>query len=308
MVLIDGEIVVFDGIEFNPALSFVDVMREIAFLLMDLEVRERPDLASIFLNRYLEETGDYEGLPLLKLYLVYRSMVRAKVAYLEYRAGTGKAACLARYDRHLVLARRYAEPHPPGLILLTHGVSGSGKTMRSAALVPRLEALRIRSDVERKRLAGLSAETKTGNSVTAGIYDPTMTERTYERLRDLAGIVSGCGIPVIVDATFLERARREKFAALARSLGAPLRILDFRAGEATLRARIRQRGAEGHDASEANPAVLDHQLRGQEPLLPDEQALTLHWDTECPGEAAPVAAELERLALRSAHSLTRGPG
>ena len=291
MVLMDGEIVVFDGIEFNSALSFVDVMSEIAFLLMDLEVRQRPDLASIFLNRYLEETGDYEGLPLLKLYLVYRSMVRAKVAYLEYRAGTGKAACLARYDRHLVLARRYAEPHPPGLILLTHGFSGSGKTVHSAALIPRLGALRIRSDVERKRLAGLSAEAKTESAVTAGMYDAAMTERTYERLKDLAGIVSGCGIPVIVDATFLARARREEFAALARSLGAPLRILDFRAGEATLRARIRQRGAEGHDASEADLAVLDHQLRGQEPLTPHEQALTLHWDTECPDEAAPVAAD-----------------
>jgi predicted kinase len=92
------------------------------------------------------------------------------------------------------------------------------------------------------------------------------------------------------------RARREAFAALARSLGAPLRILDFRAGEATLRVRVRHRAAEGHDASEANLAVLDYQLRGQEPLTPDEQALTLHWDTECPDEAASIAAKLERLA------------
>ena len=287
MVLMDGEIVVFDGIEFNAALSFVDVMSEIAFLLMDLDVRERPDLASIFLNRYLEETGDYEGLPLLDLYRVYRSLVRAKVAYLEYRAGTGKAACLARYDRHLVLARRYAEPHPPGLILLTHGFSGSGKTVHSAALIPRLGALRIRSDVERKRLAGLSAEAKTGNAVTAGIYDPAMTERTYERLRDLARIVSNCGIPVIVDATFLARARREAFAALARSLGAPFRILDFRAGDAALRARIARRAAEGHDASEADLAVLEHQRRSQESLTPHEQSLTLTGTPSAPAKPRP---------------------
>ena len=130
------------------------------------------------------------------------------------------------------------------------------------------------------------------------MYDAAMTERTYERLRDLAGIVSDCGIPVIVDATFLARARREEFAALATSLGAPLRILDFRAGEATLRARIRQRGAEGRDASEANLAVLDHQLRGQEPLTPHEQALTLVWDTESPVEDAAIAGELERLVQR----------
>ena len=295
MVLLEGRIVVFDGIEFNAALSFVDVMSEIAFLLMDLDVRERPDLAWIFLNHYLEETGDYEGLPLLDLYRVYRSLVRAKVAYLEHRSGGAKAAYLARYERHLALARRYAEPRPPGLILLTHGVSGTGKTMGSAVLIPRLGALRIRSDVERKRLAGLSAEVKTANTVAAGIYDAAMTDRTYERLLDVARIVSACGIPVIVDATFLARARREAFAALARSLSAPFRILDFRAGEAALRLRIARRAVEGRDASEADLAVLEHQRRSQEPLTPHEQSLTLIWDTECPGEAAPIAADLERL-------------
>ena len=295
MVLLEERIVVFDGIEFNAALSFIDVMSEIAFLLMDLDVRERPDLAGIFLNHYLEETGDYEGLPLLDLYRVYRSLVRAKVAYLEHRSGGAKAACLARYERHLALAGRYAEARPPGLILLTHGVSGAGKTAQSAALIPRLGALRIRSDVERKRLAGLAAEAKTASTVEAGIYDAAMTDRTYERLLDLARIVSGYGIPVIVDATFLARARREVFAALARSLGAPFRILDFRAGEAALRLRIARRAAEGHDASEADLAVLEHQRRSQESLTPHEQSLTLIWDTECPGEAAPIAAELERL-------------
>ena len=113
---------------------------------MDLDVRERPDLGSIFLDRYLEETGDYEGLPLLDLYRVYRSLVRAKVAYLEHQSGGEKAMCLARYERHLALAGRYAEPRPAGLIVLTHGVSGAGKTVHSAALIPRLGALRIRSE------------------------------------------------------------------------------------------------------------------------------------------------------------------
>ena len=94
MVLLEGRIVVFDGIEFNAALSFVDVISEIAFLLMDLDVCERPDLAWIFLNHYLEETGDYEGLPLLDLYRVYRSLVRAKVAYLEHRSGGARRRVL----------------------------------------------------------------------------------------------------------------------------------------------------------------------------------------------------------------------
>ncbi|MGH8508998.1 MAG: AAA family ATPase [Gammaproteobacteria bacterium] len=298
MVLLEGRIVVFDGIEFNAALSFVDVMSEIAFLLMDLDARERPDLAWIFLNHYLEATGDYEGLPLLDLYRVYRSLVRAKVACLEYYSEGGGAACLARYERHLALAGRYAEPRPPGLILLTHGVSGVGKTAQSTALIPRLGALRIRSDVERKRLAGLSAGAKSASTVAGGIYDAAMTDRTYARLLELARLVSGCGISVIVDATFLRRARREAFAGLARSLGAPFRILDFRAGEAAVHARIARRAAAGQDASEANLAVLEYQRRSQELLMPHEQSLTLIWDTECPGQAAPIAAELERLTQR----------
>ena len=175
-------------------------MKRCLALRTGCEVRERPDLTSIFLNRYLEETGDYEGLPFAgSVPRVYRSLVRAKVAFLEHQSGGDKAVCLARYERHLALAGRYAEPRPAGLIVLTHGVSGAGKTMHSATLIPRLGALRIRSDVERKRLAGLSAEAKTESAVAAGMYDAAMTERTYERLRDLAGIVSDCGIPVIVD-------------------------------------------------------------------------------------------------------------
>ncbi len=292
MVLTEGEIVVYDGIEFNPSLSFIDVMSEIAFLMMDLDLRERPELAWIFLNRYLEETGDYEGLPMLRLYRVYRSLVRAKVASLELQSGTQAVGSLARYRRHLALATRYAEPYRAGLILLTHGVSGSGKTMRSAALIPRLGAVRIRSDIERKRLAGLPA---TG-AATACIYDAAMSDRTYERLHQLAGIASACGLPVIVDATFLEHARRERFAALAQTLGAPFRILDLRAGEATLRARIERRRAEGRDASEADLAVLDHQLHAREPLTPDEQAVALGWDTESPAADATIAAALERAA------------
>ncbi len=291
MVLIGEEIVAFDGIEFNPSLSFIDVMSEIAFLLMDLDGRARPDLASIFLNRYLEETGDYEGLPLLGLYRAYRSLVRAKVACLELRSGAEAAGALERYGRHLALARHYAEPRPAGLILLTHGVSGSGKTQASAALIPRLGAVRIRSDIERKRLAGLPARARGA----AGIYSAAMSARTYERLHRLAGVASGCGFPAIVDATFLERARRERFAALARTLGAPFRILDLRAGKPTLRARIERRLADGHDASEADLAVLDHQFGTDEPLAAEEQAVALAWDTESSIQEEAIAAELEGL-------------
>ncbi|MGI8426473.1 MAG: AAA family ATPase [Actinomycetota bacterium] len=297
MASMGGEIVVFDGIEFNAALSCIDVMSEIAFLLMDLDVRERPDLGSIFLDRYLEETGDYEGLPLLDLYRVYRSLVRAKVAYLEHQSGGEKAMCLVRYERHLALAGRYAvaascgphRPHPRGLR------RRQDRAQRGADPAARGTTHPLG---RRAQAPGRSIGRGQDRKCRSGIYDAAITERTYERLKDLAGIVSGCGIPVIVDATFLARARREEFAALARSLGAPLRILDFRAGEATLRARIRQRGAEGRDASEANLAVLDHQLRGQEPLTPHEQARTLVWDTESPVEDAAIAGELERLVQR----------
>ena len=158
LVWLEDRAVAFDCIEFNPALRWIDVVSDVAFLVMDLETRGRGDLAHAFLDRYLERTGDYRGARALNFYLVYRSMVRAKVAALQAHGGSGAVAALAeRFDLHVAYAAARAFATTP-LLVITWGVSGSGKSWVAERLVTRLPAIRLRSDVERKRLQGLDAD------------------------------------------------------------------------------------------------------------------------------------------------------
>jgi aminoglycoside phosphotransferase family enzyme/predicted kinase len=278
-IALDGdEILIFDGIEFNPGLRWIDVMSEIAFLFMDLEERGRSDLAWHFLNSYLQATGDFAGLALLRLYLVYRAMVRAKVAVIRLaQSGLSteeKAAAMADYRAYVAQAEGYTGTPQPAL-LITHGLSGSGKSTATTPLLGGLGAIRIRSDVERKRLAGLGPGVRTGTAVGQGIYTAAASDQTYGRLLGLAEVILGAGCRVIVDATFLQGARRQPFQALAERLGVPFLILDFQVPEAILRQRVGQRLAAGVDPSEANLEVLERQLTGQEVLTEAEQALAI---------------------------------
>ncbi len=131
-------------------------------------------------------------------------------------------------------------------------------------------AIRLRSDVERKRLAGLDALARSGSGIATGLYSADATRHLYRHLADLADGILQAGWPVIVDATFSARWQRDLFRKLADARGVDFRILDFALAEATLRERIRQRAQQGGDASEADLAVLQHQLETQEPLAPDE--------------------------------------
>lgn len=257
MVETPGGVLIFDGIEFNPNLTWIDVMSEVAFLVMDLEHRGYSGLASRFLNRYLELTGDYAGLRGLDYYLVYRALVRAKV---EAFAGS------ASWREYLDLALRLARPRQPRL-LITHGVSGSGKTFQTQHLLEQEGWIRLRSDVERKRLYGLTPEARSGSALGAGIYDPQAGARTYARLLQISRDLLRAGFPVIVDATFLERGQREPFRELAQELDVPFEILDLVVSPEVARARLAGRG---RDASEADQAVLERQLSGYVPLHPSE--------------------------------------
>lgn len=298
---IDGELVIFDCIEFNEEMRWIDVMSEVAFTVMDLEDRARPDLAHRFLNAYLERTGDYAGLAVLPFYLAYRALVRAKVALLRAaQAGSGAAAALAEARGYLRLASRYAERPRPALIV-THGLSGSGKTTLTGALLERIGAVRVRSDVERKRMHGLAALERTDASVDGGLYAPAATASAYDRLRALAREIIEAGRVAIVDAAFLRRSQREPLRTLAAELGVPFAILSFEAKEATLRQRVAGRQARGADASDADVAVLDHQLATREPLGADERANAVVYDAESPLEASRTpgawAEVIQRLGL-----------
>lgn len=294
IALIDNVPVIFDGIEFNAELYWVDVISEVAFLFMDLEDHGKRDYAYRFLNGYLELTGDYSGLQVLRYYLAYRAMVRAKIAIIRHsQSPEGERQDLARseFERYMQLALRYTQPQAP-FLLITHGLSGSGKSTLSAPLAERLGAIRIRSDRERQRLLGKGKGPNEAAKIAAGVYSADATSHIYTVLEGLAAEVLEAGLPVIVDATFLTRSQREPFRVMATRVGVPLRILNFYADPAVLRQRIAVRQREGRDISEADVSVLEHQLANYAGLDDDEQSDTLLIDTNEPCNNDEVASQL----------------
>ena len=284
LVLIDGQPQLFDAIEFSEALRWIDTVADIAFLAMDLQAQGRPDLAWHFLNAWLEHSGDYAGLALLPWYLVYRALVRALVAGLRLAQApdaAARAACLGELQRYLALAQQLSQPRARWL-WLAHGVSGSGKSRHSARLVAARGMVRLRADVERKRLFGLAPAAASDGVVPGGIYSADATQRTYDHLAALAAQVLAAGFAVLVDATFLARAQRAQFVALAAQQQVPCRILAFDAPVAVLRERVLRRLQKGGNASEATLEVLEAQLARREPLDASEQALALCVDTAQP--------------------------
>jgi uncharacterized protein len=277
---VDGELLVFDCIEFNPELRWIDIQSEVAFCYMDLLQRGHADWAWLFLNRWLELTGDYAGLALLRYYAVYRALVRAKVAAIRsaQTGGAERDAALAEVRALLKLATALTQAPSPRLDI-THGLSGSGKTTVTQQRMQDPGAIRLRSDVERKRLAGLDALAQSGSGVAQGLYAADATHRTYEALARLAAELLDAGWPVIVDATFLARGQRDLLRETARTRRIAFRILDFPVPVVTLRERIVARSRQGGDASEADLAVLQHQLDTYVPLGADEQAEVLSLDT-----------------------------
>lgn len=291
-----GELIVFDGIEFNPALRWIDTMSELAFLLMDLDDAGRPELGQRILNGYLQISGDYDGLPLLRFYQVYRAMVRCKVAVIQLQQAeteTQRSPLQAAYASYLQLALSYTRNIAPSL-LITHGLSGSGKSTVSGVLMTQLTAIRLRSDVERKRLAGLQAQADTGSAPGAGIYASGFTAQTYARLLALAQAVLEAGFTAIVDATFLDPASRQAFAELADRLRVPYLILDFQAPAEELRKRVAQRRRQAADASEADIAVLERQLAVYQPLSEKERRRSLEISPNRPLQLDQVNARLDQ--------------
>ena len=283
IALHNGEPLIFDCIEFSESLRWIDVMNELAFLIMDLDEKNQRIFSQRVLNAYLEQSGDYSGLSVFRFYLVYRAMVRCKVTCI--RLGQGdltdeeRERAIENFRCYLELAETYTHSVKTALII-TYGLSGSGKTTCTQALLEQLPAIRIRSDIERKRLHGMNTDLKTNYSINEGIYSASSSRDTYKKLAELARIILSSGYSVIVDATFLIKVQRKAFFELARALNIPFCILAFKAGEAELRRRIAQRQALAKDASEADGAVLDYQLSHQEPLDETETHCRMVIDAE----------------------------
>ncbi|MCX7097233.1 MAG: AAA family ATPase [Methylococcales bacterium] len=296
MTLINGKVTLFDCIEFNPKLRWVDVISEIAFLFVDLVYFDYEAYAYRILNRYLQHTGDYQGLVLLRYYLVYRALVCAKVSLLRQVQQGQVTAPDPKYLAFANLAARFSQAHKVALII-THGVSGSGKSTYAKALAEKLGAVHIRSDIERKRLFGFQAQQQTGSGLGSGLYAPQASDDTYQHLLGCAQTVLEAGFTAIIDATFLKSAQRQAFLQLAHEYGVAFIIIDFLASDDTLDSRVSQRQ---NDASEATLDVLQHQRHTAQPLSAEEQPFVLAVDTESGQAMESLVAHIE--VCLSAHA------
>ncbi len=295
---VDDRPLVFDCIEFNPNLRWIDVMSEIAFLVMDLQDRNQPQLAQRFLNAYLQHTGDYAGMRVLRFYQVYRALVRAKIdAIRADQAGISReeqAEAEKDFFDYLKLAGQYVQMEHPQLII-TRGLSASGKSTVSQSLLEQLGAVRIRSDVERKRMAGLKPEDSGRAAVGQGLYGQDMTEKTYRKLEELASQIIDAGYSVIVDAVFLQYRERERFSKLAESKHIPFIILECTAAPEILRQRIKERK---NDVSDADLKVLEMQNSQWQQLLEYEATNAMTIDTGAPVDISSLAIRIKEFGLR----------
>jgi aminoglycoside phosphotransferase family enzyme/predicted kinase len=278
LALIDGVVTAFDCLEFNENLRWIDTMSDVAFLFMDCHCRGEIGLAYGFLDGYLDASGDYVGVRLLSYFAAYRSVVRAKVAALRWVQAPDEETA-ERFGLHLRWARRWLE-RPPGRLVLTCGLSGSGKSHLAGRLLGTLPALRLRSDVARKTLAGLGSLDKSDSPVDGGLYAPQQSDRTFGFLAETTRALLEAGEHVIVDATFIEQARRDEFLTLAREVGTHALILFCDAPRSVLETRLADRSAAGGDPSEADVTVLHWQLDRFEPPGEDEPVLGI--DTSAP--------------------------
>jgi len=285
--------VVFDCIEFDPDLRWIDVISEIAFLVMDFEARMHPQLSRRFLNVYLEESGDYAGVRVLPFYLVYRALVRTKIAAI--RAGQQdiseeeKAEAEKEFFNYLQLAKSSSKISAPKLII-TRGLSASGKSTITMQLLEQMDAIRIRSDVERKRIFGISRKESIETTYCQNIYSPEATKKTYDKLAGLAEKILDTGYPVIVDAAFLKFEERGKFRELAEAKKVPFIILEFLATHDTLRQRIIKREK---NVSDADLSVLEQQIAKWQPLDKREKDRAITIDTETPVDIMLLAEKVK---------------
>lgn len=284
IVMLEGRPVIYDCLEFAEDLRWIDTISEIAFLYMDLDFHHQHKLALRYLNQYMIHRGDYAGLGLLCIYLVYRAMVRAKVNSIGAKQQAANpdiaADYLATTKSYLALARNYIESFASPVLIILHGLSGSGKSWLAEQLLESYGAIQVRSDVERKRLLGLAAQAKTKSAIGQDAYSADMTAQTYQRLLELANLILQAGPSVIVDATFLKATQRDQFQQLAQTLGIPYVILDLQASEDTLRSRIMKRAEQAKDASEATLEVLQYQIKTDDAITASEARVTIQIDTE----------------------------
>jgi aminoglycoside phosphotransferase family enzyme/predicted kinase len=294
-VCITDGLVIFDCIEFNPRLRYIDAVSDIAFLAMDLDYHDRPDLSERFVERYAALAEDPDVHRLVAFYKCARAYVRGQVdsmksAEAEVEAADRDAA-RASAIKHFALASRYAWSSAPWVVCVA-GLSGTGKSTLAAALQQRTGFLQVSSDATRKELARAEGVTSPAvGGYESGIYAPEYSARTYGAMLARAAAGAAAGRGVILDATFQRRADRNAARALAARLRMPCVFLECRCSDATARQRIERRVRGGVSLSDADWAVYLEQRRRYEPFAPDEESQRLVLDTD--GDLGPLVTAVE---------------
>lgn len=279
-----GKIQLFDRIEFNESFRFVDTMYDVAFTVMDLEARNQPEFANVFLNSYLENTGDWAGLLVLPLYLSRQAYVRAKVnSFLLDDSQVSEeekksAQQLARnyYRQAYQFTQKFTQAASGKLILMS-GLSGSGKSTVARTIARKIGAIQIRSDAVRKHLAGIPLD----QPGTDAIYTASMSQKTYDRLLELGVRLAQAGYAVILDAKYDRRVLRQAVIAQAQKQNIPWQIFYCTAPMAVLRDRLNQRqiNQRQKDISDAGAALINSQMAQAESFTPAEQEYLTTIDT-----------------------------
>jgi len=281
LTLYHGRVTLFDCIEFNDDFRWIDVISDIAFLVMDFEDKNLHQFANRFLNIYLERSGDYAGLRLLSFYKAYRAVVRAKIALFTLDGTTCnnsyRDACFDDFTRYMTLAEQCSNL-PNRMVLTMHGVSGTGKSTVALRLVDRLGLIRIRSDVERKRLFGIPPQVHPEGEVLDQLYSPDATQKTYATLARLCAHILDAGLSVVVDATNLKHWQRQTLEDVAVNRGVPVCIAYCQASMSVIKDWIKKRKRDEDDASDADLAIVDRQIQRREPLNDEElqQCFVIH--------------------------------
>ncbi len=252
------EPLLIDCLEFNEGLRRIDSAAEVAFLAMDLEYREHPELAEHFLRAYARERDDFGLYAVVDYYQSYRAAVRAKVAGLAAAdpeiSDAQRAAAAASALRHLRLAERMLEREGPGALAILCGVVGSGKSTVAEALAEETGGAIVSSDHTRKRLAGLAPPQSAAADDFAGLYTKERSDEVYAGLLARAAPVLESGRVAVLDASFSRRERRSQVRRWAEDHGVPVMLLEIRCAPEVAIERLTRRAARGPGPSDAGPS------------------------------------------------------
>ena len=253
-----------------------------ANLVMDFEARGQQAFANRLINAWLETTGDYNGLWVYMPYKAYRAKVRAKSALLSLEpAKIQREKTLAPIDLYREYADR-AESYtqvPQRFLIITQGTIGCGKGELSNRIVEQMGVIRLRTDVERRRIHGMAIDAPTDGELDAGIHGNEASDQVYQTLAQEAEEILRAGFPVMVSGSFLKRRQRERFERLADAQGVYLVLLQCTPPSEWIESQVHDRSVLAHDRSGANLNILQHQRQETEALTEHEETFTKQIDT-----------------------------